>query len=183
MEKEGDLSMQPPVALIGLGEMGGVFARGFPRTGHPGYRLIRGMDPGQAASAMPDPQAALTGTDPDRDGLIQAMVSAFSGDPDEECTGRSAPARLARTLEYADRFVTNFLEGYRTENRLDKRWLELLPLILKRRQILLYVAIHRGFDVNNLGEWATRYIENNRQAIIDRLPVLDLNWRSYRLSD
>ncbi len=240
--------MQPPVALVGLGEMGGVFARGLLRSGHPVYPIIRGMDPAQAAAAMPEPeavlvavaerdvhpvmeslpeqwhdrlcllqnellpqdwerhgvadptvisvwfekkrgqdvkviipspargpharlletalgsldiptrlletraqllfelvlknlyilttniaglqvggtvgdlwaahrtlarevadevmdiQAALAGTDLDREGLIRAMVSAFAGDPDHKCMGRSAPARLARALEYADRF-------------------------------------------------------------------------------
>lgn len=33
--------------------------------------------------------------------LIAAMVEAFEGDPDHACTGRSAPARLARALDHA----------------------------------------------------------------------------------
>ncbi len=33
--------------------------------------------------------------------LVAAMVEAFEGDPDHRCTGRSAPARLARALSHA----------------------------------------------------------------------------------
>jgi ketopantoate reductase len=47
-------------------------------------------------------QERLTGTRFDHDQLIAAMVKAFEGDPDHRCTGRSAPARLARALKHAD---------------------------------------------------------------------------------
>ena len=47
-------------------------------------------------------QEGLTGTRFDHDPLIAAMVRAFEGDPDHRCTGRSAPARLARALKHAE---------------------------------------------------------------------------------
>lgn len=47
-------------------------------------------------------QRTLTGQTFDADALIQAMLAAFDGDPQHVCTGRSAPARLARALEQAD---------------------------------------------------------------------------------
>ncbi|HKJ71889.1 MAG TPA: hypothetical protein VKA55_09080 [Gammaproteobacteria bacterium] len=51
--------MQPPVVLIGAGEMGGVFAHGFLRAGHAVDPVIRGMDPAAAAAACPEPALAL----------------------------------------------------------------------------------------------------------------------------
>ena len=51
-----------------------------------------------------DIQEALTGQQFDREALIRGMVAAFDGDPDHKCMGRSAPARLARAIEHADRF-------------------------------------------------------------------------------
>jgi ketopantoate reductase len=47
-------------------------------------------------------QQTLTGQALDADALIKAMLAAFEGDPDHVCTGRSAPARLARALAQAD---------------------------------------------------------------------------------
>jgi ketopantoate reductase len=48
-------------------------------------------------------QEGLTGSRFNNDALIDAMLEAFDGDPDHRCMGRSAPARLARALEHADR--------------------------------------------------------------------------------
>ena len=47
-------------------------------------------------------QTALTGQDFQAENLIAEMLEAFAGDPDHRCTGRSAPARLARALQQAD---------------------------------------------------------------------------------
>ena len=58
----------------------------------------------QVASEVMDVQAALSGAQPDRDALITGMLEAFDGDPQHGCTGRSAPARLARAIGHADAF-------------------------------------------------------------------------------
>ena len=46
-------------------------------------------------------QQALTGVNFDRDRLLQAVLTAFDGDPDHRCMGRSAPQRLERALQIA----------------------------------------------------------------------------------
>lgn len=48
-------------------------------------------------------QEALTGRRFDADALIAGMLDAFAGDPEHQCMGRSAPARLQRALAHADR--------------------------------------------------------------------------------
>ena len=47
-------------------------------------------------------QESLTGQTFDDDALIHGMLTAFEGDPEHKCMGRSAPARLARALRQAD---------------------------------------------------------------------------------
>jgi len=51
--------MQEPVVLIGVGEMGGVFARGLLRRGHPVYPITRLMDLGRSAGELPNPALVL----------------------------------------------------------------------------------------------------------------------------
>ncbi len=51
--------MKDPVVVIGIGEMGGVFARGFLRAGHPVFPVTRDMDPGGVAEAVPAPALVL----------------------------------------------------------------------------------------------------------------------------
>jgi len=49
-----------------------------------------------------DIQEQLTGRTLNRDLLIKDMLIAFDGDPDHNCMGRSAPARLQRAIDIAD---------------------------------------------------------------------------------
>jgi hypothetical protein len=58
----------------------------------------------QVAGEVMDIQDALTDVAHDRDKLIAGMLEAFDGDPAHGCTGRSAPARLARAIQHADEF-------------------------------------------------------------------------------
>lgn len=52
-------SFLPPVVIIGIGEMAGVFARGLLRLGHPVYPVLRTTEIEQAAAALPDPAMVL----------------------------------------------------------------------------------------------------------------------------
>ncbi len=51
--------MRKPIVIIGIGEMAGVFARGFLRCGHPVYPITRDMDIATEAQALPDPECVL----------------------------------------------------------------------------------------------------------------------------
>ena len=51
--------MKPPVIVIGIGEMGSVFARGFLRIGYPVYPVIRDTDLGVCAANCPEPELVL----------------------------------------------------------------------------------------------------------------------------
>jgi ketopantoate reductase len=50
-----------------------------------------------------DIQEWLTGEKFDREKLIMDMLRCFEGDPSHQCMGRSAPARLQRALEQAEK--------------------------------------------------------------------------------
>jgi len=50
---ENDKHMQPPITIIGVGELGGVFARAFLRAGHPVYPITRKMSLNQTLEQMP----------------------------------------------------------------------------------------------------------------------------------
>lgn len=51
--------MKKPAVIIGMGEMGGVFARGLLRVGIPVYPLLRGSELQQKLGEIPDPQLVL----------------------------------------------------------------------------------------------------------------------------
>ena len=51
--------MNKPIILVGLGEMGAVFARGFLRLGHPVYPVNRDTDIQETEALVTDPEAVL----------------------------------------------------------------------------------------------------------------------------
>jgi len=51
--------MKQSVVIIGLGEMGGVFARGFLKAGYPVYPIGRQDDPHELAKSLPNPALVL----------------------------------------------------------------------------------------------------------------------------
>lgn len=51
--------MKEPVVVVGLGEMGRVFAGGFLRAGHPVYPVTREMDLDREATLIPGPEMVL----------------------------------------------------------------------------------------------------------------------------
>lgn len=51
--------MKDPIVIIGMGEMAGVFARGFLRLGHPVYPVTRDMSIASVAAELPTPALVL----------------------------------------------------------------------------------------------------------------------------
>jgi len=51
--------MKDPIIVIGLGELGSVFARGFLKTGHPVFPVTRDMNIQSVAQNYPNPKAVL----------------------------------------------------------------------------------------------------------------------------
>lgn len=51
--------MRNPVVVVGMGEMGSVFARGFLRTGHPVFPVVRNMDMTTVANEIAKPKLVL----------------------------------------------------------------------------------------------------------------------------
>ncbi|WP_456375733.1 ketopantoate reductase family protein [Thiolapillus sp.] len=70
--------MKQPIVIIGVGEMGGVFARGFLRLGHPVYPVNRGQDLQQAATELPEAQAVLIAVgEKDLPAVLQKLPDAW----------------------------------------------------------------------------------------------------------
>jgi hypothetical protein len=51
--------MNQPVIIIGIGELGGIFARGLLRRGHPVFPIVRGMNMAEESKMIPAPALVL----------------------------------------------------------------------------------------------------------------------------
>jgi len=87
--------MKAPVVIIGVGEMGGVFARGFLRNGHPVCPGTRDMDMQQEADSIPLPQLTLPAVaEKDLHDTLDRMPAPLAR-PRRPVAERTAAARLA----------------------------------------------------------------------------------------
>ena len=72
--------MKSPVILIGIGEMGSVFARGLLRSGHPVYPVRRDDDMHAIAQRLPAPELVLVAVaENDLHAVLEAMPVAWQG--------------------------------------------------------------------------------------------------------
>jgi ketopantoate reductase len=72
--------MKDPVVILGMGEMGGVFARGFLRVGHPVYPVIRTMDITKAAVTIPEPALVLIAVaEQDLHSVLEKIPAPWAG--------------------------------------------------------------------------------------------------------
>ena len=72
--------MKKPVVIIGIGEMGGVFARGFMRSGYPVFPVTRNMSIESAANDIADPELVLLGVaEKDLHSSLKNLPAAWKG--------------------------------------------------------------------------------------------------------
>ncbi|QKT04524.1 hypothetical protein HUS23_12265 [Ectothiorhodospiraceae bacterium 2226] len=70
--------MKDSIVIVGLGEMGGVFARGLLRTGHPVMPVTREIDLGAAARETPGPKLVLVAVaEDDLHPVLESMPDAW----------------------------------------------------------------------------------------------------------
>jgi hypothetical protein len=66
--------MNQPIVIVGIGELGGIFAKAFLRAGYAVYPVTRKMHIDQAADSLPDPQLVLVAVaEKDFSSVMQAL--------------------------------------------------------------------------------------------------------------
>jgi len=72
--------MYQPIVIIGIGELGGIFAKAFLHAGYAVYPVTREMDIDQAANDTPDPQLVLVAVaEKDFSAVMQTLPAPWHG--------------------------------------------------------------------------------------------------------
>ncbi|MBL4937616.1 phosphotransferase [Clostridium sp. YIM B02515] len=72
--------------------------------------------------------------------------------------------------------ATHFLKGYCENKALDSFWLKQIPLFVKLREIILYIAIVRSRDLNDLDEWSMNFMKGRKERIENRIPFIEIDY-------
>ena len=70
--------MKNPVVVVGIGEMGSLFARGFLRLGHPVYPVLRGVEMVEVANRIAEPELVVIAVaEKDIQDVLQAVPESW----------------------------------------------------------------------------------------------------------
>lgn len=80
---------------------------------------------------------------------------------------------------FTQEFMTHFLHGYVQACPLDPAWLKEIPYFLKIREIILFAAMYRDFDVKNIdNEWCARFMSDRKFKIDHDEPFIEFDFES-----
>ncbi len=73
-------------------------------------------------------------------------------------------------------FFEEFIKGYITENLLDPEEFLYIPLFLKLREFMLYVAIYNAYKGKDYDNWAKKYMECRKEKLENNIPFLSIDF-------
>lgn len=76
-------------------------------------------------------------------------------------------------MSQAKLFMQHFLKGYTFVCTIDEYWLRQIPLFLRLREIIVYVGMHRSWDLDTLDEWARDFIIQSKARIENGISIVD----------
>lgn len=79
-------------------------------------------------------------------------------------------------LETAHTFLNNFMEGYNREYRLAPEWFTEIPNFLKLREFDLYMVLYRSTGPDDLGPWASSFMEGRRERLENGVPFIPMDF-------
>lgn len=72
--------------------------------------------------------------------------------------------------------ATHFFKGYCENKALDSFWLKQIPLFVKLREIILYIAIVRSRNLNDLDEWSMNFMKGRKERIENKVPFIEIDY-------
>ena len=72
-------------------------------------------------------------------------------------------------------FVEFFMKGYLGQTDIDPKWLNIVPLFLKLREFILYIAVSRYRDLNDLDDWTKGFMDGRKDKLERNIPFLKNN--------
>lgn len=73
----------------------------------------------------------------------------------------------------ASQFMEFFMKGYTSVATIDEYWLRQIPLFLRLREIIVYIGMHRSWDLDNLEGWGKDFITQSKVRIERGIPIVE----------
>lgn len=70
----------------------------------------------------------------------------------------------------------SLINGYRSVRKIEAYWISKIPLFLRLREIILYVAIHRSHKLNEIDDWSRNFMDGRKERIEKGVSYIDLDF-------
>ena len=77
---------------------------------------------------------------------------------------------------FAQRFLSNYLSGYRQENELSLFYQNQLPRFLKLKELCIYATLIDHYDVDQPDSWVGRFMRGRAERIVSDIPYVDIDF-------
>src|SRR4030042_5604443 len=77
---------------------------------------------------------------------------------------------------FAQRFIGNYLSGYRQENDLSQFWQNQLPHFLKLKELCIYATLIGHSDVALPDTWVGRFMRGRTERVANDIPYVDIDF-------
>jgi Ser/Thr protein kinase RdoA (MazF antagonist) len=82
-------------------------------------------------------------------------------------------------LQFGERFLENFLKGYRSQKQISREWLCQLPHFLKLLEIGIYIMLHRFYEPAEADEWVSKFMPGRKDRIEQNTPYIELDFGGF----
>lgn len=78
-------------------------------------------------------------------------------------------------VAFAKHFYDSFMDGYSSENTIDRKWLQEIPYFLKQREINVYLALKASVSGDDEFQgWSKAFMKDRRYKIENDVPYVEL---------
>jgi Ser/Thr protein kinase RdoA (MazF antagonist) len=82
-------------------------------------------------------------------------------------------SKAERKVQY-ELFIKHFEKGYTEEGRqMPVRWQDQIGLFLKLREIIVFVGMHRSWDLSQANDWTRDFLKDSRMRISKGISLID----------
>jgi Ser/Thr protein kinase RdoA (MazF antagonist) len=86
------------------------------------------------------------------------------------------PATEEHKQQFAVRFMSNYLSGYRLENDLSQFWQSQIPKFLELKELCIYADLIGHADITQSTSWGGRFMRDRSARIANDIPYVDIDF-------
>jgi amicoumacin kinase len=78
--------------------------------------------------------------------------------------------------QFAVRFMTSYLAGYRLENDISPEWMRQIPRFIKLKELCIYATLIGHPEADKPGTWVGNFMRGRAERVANDIPYIDIDF-------